>query len=874
MFIVTLLVLVLAASATVGVLRTRDSQSQLHSLEAQSRSASAIERARADFLDASGSLAGLVFSGEPAHLFGYQSSIQLAEDELLEAREIIVSQGRLDDAAGIDRALRGIEAFDEAASSGATAFITGDPAAVQLSQQELAPLAEEIVAELISAATTERQAVAAERSELDGALSSTLVVTIAFGILGVSFGGVSLGLLVWVLVRPLTSLRESARAIAAGDLERRVHVSGPREVRSLAKDFNQMTEALVARNRDLEHAREELQSLNTSLESRVAERTETLSLVNAELRAEGAERKSAQEALRQTAETLETLIAASPVAIMACNLDLKVSLWNDAAEEMFGWKREEVLGQPYPIVPDSRMDEFEELRERVSSGVAFTGVETQRQTKSGRPVDVAVSTAPLRGADGRVEGIVAVLVDITERKEAEKTIRHLAYHDGLSGLPNRTLFVDRLKQAVAAARRSGKLVAVMFLDLDHFKDVNDTVGHAEGDRLLRKVARRLESFLREGDTLARFGGDEFVLLLPNIQDAEDASQAAQRILKALRKPWKVADREFHLAASIGITIAPIDGGDADTLLRNADTAMYRAKEHGRDSFELYTPEMNEEISRRLEVESDLRRAVEESEFVLHYQPQVELATGKVVGVEALVRWMHPERGLILPDAFIPIAEASGLILPLGDWVLNRACTDGVAWDKAGLPPIRIAVNLSARQFEHRALTETVTSILDETGFPPERLQLEVTEGVAMADISFTIDTLQTLREMGVQVAVDDFGTGHSSLAYLKQLPIDAVKIDGSFIMGLTTDPVDAVLVNAIVAISHSINLKVIAECVETEEQLEFLRNPKQTPGSVLDRSCDEFQGFLFSKAVPADEVTKLLTAGDKKPGPVSADSAS
>ncbi|MCH8813655.1 MAG: EAL domain-containing protein [Chloroflexi bacterium] len=863
-FIVALLVLVLGASATVGVLRTRDSQSQLSSLEAQSRSASAIERARGDFLDATGSLAALILNGNPSRIFGYDSSIQLAQDDLIEAREIIMAQGRLDDAKAIDKAISDIEAFDETASSSAKAFITGDLRALGAAQQQLTPLAEEIVEGLKQAALLERGAVTEERSRLDSALSTTLVITLALGILGLASGGLAMAALVWVLVRPLTSLRKGARAIAAGDLERRIEVSGPEEVRSLASDLNQMTETLVARNRDLEHARGELQSLNESLESRVVERTEKLSQVNAELRTEMAERKSAQEELRQTADTLEALIAASPVAIMACDLDLNVSIWNDTAEEMFGWKREEIVGQPYPIVPVAGKDEFEELRERVSSGRAFTAVETQRQTKSGELIDVAVSTAPLRSADGTVEGIVAVLVDITERKRAEKTIRHLAYHDGLSGLPNRTLFVDRLKQAVAAARRSGELVAVMFLDLDHFKDVNDTVGHAGGDRLLRKVARRLQSLLREGDTLARFGGDEFVLLLPNISDAEAAGQAAQRILGALNKTWKVANREFHLSASIGVTIAPIDGGDPDTLLRNADTAMYRAKEHGRNSFELYTPEMNEQITRRLALESDLRRAIEGSEFVLHYQPQVEISTGRIVGVEALVRWMHPERGLLLPGEFIPMAEASGLILPLGEWVLEQACTDGMAWERAGVPPIRIAVNLSARQFEHRALTETVMAVLEETGLPPERLQLELTEGVAMTDISFTVETLHSLRNLGVQIAIDDFGTGHSSLAYLKQLPIDAVKIDGSFINGLTEDPVDAMLVNAIVAISHSIDLTVIAECVETEEQLEFLRRPKEHPGPAQDHPCDEFQGFLFSKAVPADQIAKMLTTGGKK----------
>ncbi|MFQ5473919.1 MAG: putative bifunctional diguanylate cyclase/phosphodiesterase, partial [Dehalococcoidia bacterium] len=530
------------------------------------------------------------------------------------------------------------------------------------------------------------------------------------------------------------------------------------------------------------------------------------------------ERKEAEESLRTSEQQYRDLYEDAPIAYLSVDVDGRVKKANRHAEEILGFSRDDLIGIPVAdLYADSSPDETKtrERLERLREGREIISEELQMRRAGGEQLWVSLTIRPVHDDEGNFVESRSTIVDITERKQAEKTIRHLAYHDGLSGLPNRTLFVDRLKQAVAVARRSGELVAVMFLDLDHFKDVNDTVGHAEGDRLLRKVARRLQSLLREGDTLARFGGDEFVLLLPNITGAEDAIRAAQRILKALNKPWQVAGREFHLAASIGITIAPIDGTNPDTLLRNADTAMYRVKEHGRSSFELYKPEMNEQITQRLALESELRRAIATSELVLHYQPQVEVVTGKVAGVEALVRWMHPERGLVPPNAFIPIAETSGLILPLGEWVLEQACRDGMDWGEAGLPPIRIAVNLSARQFEHRTLTETVTSILDETGLPPERLQLEVTEGAAMADIGFAVDTLQTLRNMGVQVAIDDFGTGHSSLAYLKQLPIDAVKIDGSFISGVTEDPVDAVLVNAIVAISHSIDLKVIAECVET-----------------------------------------------------------
>jgi len=444
--------------------------------------------------------------------------------------------------------------------------------------------------------------------------------------------------------------------------------------------------------------------------------------------------------------------------------------------------------------------------------------------------------------------------NIEQRKQAEERIRHLAYHDALTELPNRMLLEDRLAKTLDQARRDSGMLALLYLDLDRFKRVNDAVGHHLGDHVLRSVAERLVATVREADTVARVGGDEFAILLPKIARAKDAVEVADRILSGLRRPLVVDDREYHATTSMGISCYPDDAEEADTLLRNANVAMYRAKEQGRDNYQFFTPAMTH-FADRLALENDLRRALERDEFVVYYQPQVNVASQQIVGVEALVRWRHPERGLVFPEDFIPVAEESGLIVPLGEWVLRIACAQARAWQEAGLPPIHVGVNLSARQFQQRNLLELVRQVLSDTSLDPHCLQLEITESAAMHDVDFTRKTLGNLKEMGVQVAIDDFGSGHSSLNYLKQLPIDDVKIDQSFVRDLATDSNDAAIVGSIVAMTHELNLKVVAEGVETEEQLTFLR----------DRQCDVVQGFLFSEPVPADVVEQIITRGARVP---------
>ncbi|RNC69871.1 MAG: EAL domain-containing protein [Desulfuromonadales bacterium] len=439
--------------------------------------------------------------------------------------------------------------------------------------------------------------------------------------------------------------------------------------------------------------------------------------------------------------------------------------------------------------------------------------------------------------------------EIEERSRAEETIRQMAYYDSLTGLANRRLFNDRLRQSLALAQRNKRLLAVLFLDLDRFKLINDTLGHAVGDRLLMAVAKRLRNCCkREGDTVARQGGDEFIINLSVIADVNDALKVAQKINDSFRNPFVVDGHELFVTTSIGISLFPYDGRTGESLVKNADIAMYRAKEQGRNNCQLYTPEMNTKAFERLSLENDLRRALERDEFIVYYQPKVNVEQGQITCTEALVRWQHPTMGLIPPARFIPLAEETGLIVPLGEWVLRRACRQNREWQEAGYPPMQVAVNLSTRQLQTGNLVETVERALDDSGLDPRWLILEVTESIMMDNVDSTLQTLRILERMGVQIAIDDFGTGYSSLHYLKKFPIHSLKIDRSFIRDITTNPDDEAIASAVISMARGLNLRVVAEGVETVEQLEVLRS--------LD--CRYMQGNFFSKPAPPEQVQPLL----------------
>ncbi len=443
-----------------------------------------------------------------------------------------------------------------------------------------------------------------------------------------------------------------------------------------------------------------------------------------------------------------------------------------------------------------------------------------------------------------------------ERTRAEKTIEFMAFYDPLTGLANKRLFQDRVAQVLPSARRNERYPSVLFLDLDRFKNINDTLGHEAGDRVLREVAERLVATLRQDDTVARLGGDEFLILLPSIRQAEDAAQVAEKIIGSFRAPFHVNGYELHLAASIGIAIFPLDGENTEALLKNADTALHRAKDLGRNNFQFYLAEMNETSLNRLGLESQLRKALDRDELRLHFQPQYELTRRRMVGLEALVRWQHPERGLVPPGEFIPLAEETGLIVPMGEWVLRAACAQNLAWQKAGLPPMRVAVNISARQFHQHDLARLVRRVLDETRMDPRWLELEITESLIMHDAEGAVFKLGQLRDLGVQIAIDDFGTGYSSLSYLKKFPIQTLKIDRSFVKDLNRHGDDSAIVDAVIALAHSLAMDVVAEGVETEEQL-----------SLLDgKGCDRVQGFLFAGPMPREQVSGLFAPGSRQSG--------
>jgi diguanylate cyclase (GGDEF)-like protein/PAS domain S-box-containing protein len=527
---------------------------------------------------------------------------------------------------------------------------------------------------------------------------------------------------------------------------------------------------------------------------------------------------------------------------------------NPAAQHVFGVGPSKLTGASLARLqpPEPRSDAASTLIDEALAnrrlGLSVTG-ESLGWHAEGRPLplEVTFSTVLLEGQ----RMVVGFLRDITERKESEQRIRYMAGHDALTGLPNRVLLKDRLTQAIADARRRNLSVWVAFLDIDRFKLINDSLGHAAGDVLLTTVAGRLRSALREGDTVARLGGDEFVLVLTEHAPGSLTPPVVERVMRSVEQPLSTHGHELLPTCSMGISVFPSDGDDAGTLIEHADITMYRAKQQGRNRFCFYAASMNRHARERLVLERELRVALEQGQFVLHYQPQVELATGRIVGVEALVRWAHPRSGLVGPEDFIGVAEEMGLIVPLGQWVLRTACRQNRAWQRAGMAPMRVAVNLSARQFAEPGLLPSVREALDEAELEARYLEVEITESLVMSDVGRTIETLEALKSLGVHLSIDDFGTGYSSLAYLKRFPIDTLKIDRSFVRDINADPEDAAIVEAIILLARSLGRSVVAEGVEDESQLRFL----------MRHRCDLVQGYLFSRALAPEALAACLENG-------------
>jgi diguanylate cyclase (GGDEF)-like protein/PAS domain S-box-containing protein len=524
-----------------------------------------------------------------------------------------------------------------------------------------------------------------------------------------------------------------------------------------------------------------------------------------------------------------------------------------SAEAIFGYRENEIVGRSVAIVVVSDPRADSDPLDRILAAAKLPGRagELVARRKGGQLIPIGVSASETF-FNGHVCYILTIR-DVTIRRRTEETIRNLAYHDPMTGLPNRRLFNDRLNQAIERARRNRRQLAVMILDLDRFKLINDSLGLARGDQVLRAVGERLVAVVRRSDTVARLGGDDFLLLLPGVDGAESSAKVAQKILDTFLPPLQLEDQELHLGATLGITLYPHDGDDAETLIRNADTALYRAKEHSRGSYQFYTTDMNATAFERLVLETQLRKAIERGELVVYYQPQVRLDTGAVVAVEALVRWFHADLGLVSPAEFIPLAEETGLILDLGRWVLRTACAQVRSWQEQGFADLRLAVNLSGRQFEQDDLVRSIAQVIEEATFDPSDLDLELTESSIMRSPEQAVPKLQALDRLGIRLSIDDFGTGYSSLGHLKRFPIRTLKIDQSFIQDITTDPNDAAIAQAIIALADSLQLKVIAEGVETRDQLDLLRR----------YHCDEMQGYLFARPLPPGELLELLRSGSR-----------
>ena len=546
---------------------------------------------------------------------------------------------------------------------------------------------------------------------------------------------------------------------------------------------------------------------------------------------------------------MAAIMESSHDAVISTDARGVVSSWNSGATNMYGYTAAEIEGRPVTVLePPDRRGEIDAYLDRIRKGERVVRYETVRMRKDGSMVEVAVAASPIRDGLGELTGVASIARDITDRKRAQELIVFQSFHDHLTGLPNRALLMERLNGCLGKARRAGRLLAVLFLDLDLFKTVNDGFGHQAGDAVFQEIARRLLLCVRDDDTVARIGGDEFVVLLPEIAKAEDAMVVARKLLEAVAQPFTTAGRRVDLTTSIGISVYPDDGQDAESLLRSADNAMSRAKSRGRNNFQLSIPELTEEAAQRLTLQAGLRQAIEREELVLHYQPVLSLITGRIVEMEALVRWQHPEKGLIMPAAFIDVAEKAGMMVPLGDWVMGKAARQARRWQEMGFPELRIAINLSPSQFHERNLVTSVRKALDESQIKPETLELEITEGVAMEDADVTVANLLALRDLKVGVSIDDFGTGYSSLSYLKRFPVTTLKIDRSFVTDVVTNSADAGIVRAVVAMAHGLKLNVIAEGVETKEQFAYLR----------ENGCDALQGYWFSRPLAVDKVDGLL----------------
>jgi diguanylate cyclase (GGDEF)-like protein/PAS domain S-box-containing protein len=638
-----------------------------------------------------------------------------------------------------------------------------------------------------------------------------------------------------MLAKPFSQLAAVAVAVGKGDFghpRARLRSWHPREVRSLITTVSEMIDQLQLRT---EH-----------LEQRVVERTAALQEANVELDASLAHLQRARDEADEAQQRYASLFEQNPDGVFSLNAEHRITSANLAFQRLFGYTIHDLMGGSLsPLIAVGDRELVGQQLRLVAEGKP-RDFEVSLLNHEGVQVPVSITALPMI-VGGAIQGIYGIAKDITERKQAEEALAHQALHDALTGLPNRTLLNDRLEQVMIAHHRGQRGLALIVMDLDRFKDVNDTLGHQCGDDLLQQVSTRLQTVLRASDTIARLGGDEFAILLPNAR-VQGATGVAQKILRALEDPFTIGGQEITVAASLGITACPDHGLDPATLLRCADVAMYVAKRN-KGGYVVYAPEQDQGNVDRLALAGDLRRAIEHDELRLHYQPKVSFKTGDVIRVEALVRWQHPDHGLIPPDKFIPFAEQTGLIRPLGHWVLSEALSQYHAW-RLGGRRVPIAVNLSMHNLQDPELPALIGGLLARWGIPPSELILEITETTIMADPERTKDVLQRLQGLGIQIAIDDFGVGHSTFSYLKHLPVNEIKIDRSFVQDMSRSDSDAAIVRSTIDLAHSLGLEVVAEGIENEE----------TWAQLADMGCDVAQGYFFSQPLPPDAFAEWLTA--------------
>lgn len=629
---------------------------------------------------------------------------------------------------------------------------------------------------------------------INNAITLLLVASFLAVLFSISLGG----LIAKSLSRPIIVLKNAAQSLGRGNLDIRVKNNSKDEIGVLARAFNDMAQAL-----------------NSSTVSK---------------------------------EYFENILESMADMLLVLNPEGLIIQTNNALEQRLGFTRDQLNNQKIAAVVDDQ-GFLERINNLTLNSDNINAYESSYRTSMGQCFDVQISARPLKSSNGKLAGIVLLAQDITERKANEERLSFLANYDALTGLPNRTLFTQQLEQILARLEWNGRKAGVIFCDLDRFKLINDTLGHEAGDQVLKITAQRLLSCVREGDIVARQSGDEFVIILNDVADDLDIPLIANNIVQKLASPIQLKRHELYVTVSAGIAIAPQDGTDSGTLLRNADIAMFCAKRGGKNNWMLYSPTMHYSSGARLEQESKLRHAIEREELRVYYQPQIEAKSGRVIGSEALVRWEHPEKGILEPIEFLPLAIETGLISKIDEWIMRTACAQNKVWCQQGLDVIKIAVNVSDRLFNSQNLLELVKDILKETELPADALELELTEAIVMKTPMHTGIILSELKAMGVTLAIDDFGTGYSSLGHLKRLPIDKVKIDRSFIIDIINDPHDAAITEAIIALSHKMNMRVLAEGVEDDSQRQFL----------INQGCDEIQGYLFGRPLPADEFQLLLS---------------